>query len=462
MSKYNPDLWYAKREQAVHLRRQGYSYRQIALSLGASPAWVCKWIRRFEAEGWTGLQDHSRRPHRCPRRLPHEVRRAVVRARSQLEAAAARGQGLKFIGAPAIRTWLRKQGVRPLPSTRSIERILQKAGLTRPQRRRQEEKVRYPRLRPTQPHTLVQVDIYPRYLQGGQAVSCFNAIDVVSRYPHSRAFARRRSQEAVTFLTELWHLHGVPTYTQVDNEGCFSGGHHPGVLGRVIRAALMAGTELVFSPIRHPQSQGTVEAFHRVYGQHVWEGTLLADLQEVNAKAERFLAQYRRRPHPRLGERTPLQVHRSRARRPLPSWARRRLAEAASRRLPLYAGRVHFIRRVEADGSVRVLNLRWQVPGAAIGQGVWVTLTLRPTKTYLDIFDAAPDAPTRQRLVRYDFPVHEPVLPHPEKAVSVSRKESLTARLQHAGQAVAVQAFTMCWRFVRSLTAPPRSRSLGV
>lgn len=284
---------------------------------------------------------------------------------------------------------------------------------------------------------------------------------VVSRYPYSRAFGRRRSREAVAFLTELWHRNGVPTYTQVDNEGCFSGGHHPGVLGRVIRAALMAGTELVFSPIRHPQSQGTVEAFHRIYGQHVWEGTLLADLEAVNAKTQRFLAAYRQRPHPQLGEQTPQQVHRQERRRALAPWAYR-LLTSPSRRWPIYAGRVHFIRRVEADGTIRVLNLRWQVPGAAIGQGVWSTLTLTPTQAYLDIFDAAPDAPTRHHLVRHDFPVHEPVLPHPDKAGRASIQDSFTTWLQHATQSVPAQAFTMCWRLVRSLASMPRSRSLGV
>ena len=461
MGQYNRDVWQAKREQAVHLRRLGYSYSQIAEALGTSKAWVSKWLRRFATEGWKGLTDRSRRPHRSPRQLPVAVKKAVIQVRSELEAEAAKGEGLKFIGAPAIRTRLREKGVQPLPSIRSIERILHQAGLTRPKSRSQEEKESYPRLRPTQPHTLMQVDIYPRRLKGGQAVACFNAIDVVSRYPFSRAFERRGSQEAVTFLTELWHENGVPTYTQVDNESCFSGGHHPGVLGRVIRAALIAGTELVFSPIRHPQSQGTVESFHRIYGQHVWEGTLLANLEEVNAKTRDFLKAYRKRPHPQLGEQTPQQVHRQGKRRTLAPWAYR-LLTTSSQRWPIYAGRVHFIRRIEANGAVRVLNLWWQVPDAAIGQKVWVTLTLTPTQAYLDIFDAAPDVPTRHRLVRHDFPVHEPVLPHPEKTGLMSIKDAFTTWLQHAGQSVAAQAFTMCWRLVHSLVPRQRSRSFGV
>ena len=231
MGQYKQDVWQAKREQAVHLRRLGYSYRQLAESLGTSKAWVSKGLRRFAVDGWEGLADRSRRPRRCPRRLPESVRQAVIRARSALEAEAARGGGAE------------------------VHR------------------------RPGHPHPTAGAN--------------------------SRAFERRRSRDAVAFRTELWRQNGIPTYTQMDNESGFSGGHHPGVLGRVIRAALIAGTEVVFSPTRHPQSQGTVEAFHRVYGQHVWEGTLLANLEAVNAKAQRFLAAYRQRPHPQVGERSP-------------------------------------------------------------------------------------------------------------------------------------------------------------
>lgn len=94
--------------------------------------------------------------------------------------------------------------------------------------------------------------------------------------------------DAANFLLRLWQTQGVPTFTQVS---CFSGGFtHPGVLGKVVRLALMAGTELVFSPIRYPKAQASIERFHQDYGKHVWEDTLLEDIDQVNQRAERFIA----------------------------------------------------------------------------------------------------------------------------------------------------------------------------
>ena len=441
----------AQRERAIHLLRRGRSVSEVAQALGRSERWVRKWRRRFEEEGWEGLKSRSRRPHRLARQLPDEVRQAILEARSELEAEAARGEGLKFIGSPAIRTRLKEKGVTPLPSRRTIERVLQQAGMTRPRQPSKAQEPAYPRLRPDHPHTLVQVDIYPRYLQGGQSVACFNGLDVVSRHPVCQAYPRRRSQEAADFLRHLWATLGVPRYTQVDNEACFSGGFtHPCVLGRVVRLALMAGTELVFSPPRHPRSQGAVERFHRTYARHVWEDTLLADIPQVNERATRFVQRYIRRPHPQLDERTPQQVHESRPARPLPAHFPDP-AEPLPERLPLYAGRVHFIRRVDEEGRVNVLNHAWAVPGAAVGQGVWVTLTLTPQGAYLEVFDAAPDAPTRHCLVRHPFPVKEPIRPWPQ--ASPRKRPSLTTVLAQFGNRL--RAPIAAWLSARSLGGSP-------
>ena len=40
-----------------------------------------KWIKRFEAEGPTGLLERSRRPNTCPHEIPSPVVRALLDAR---------------------------------------------------------------------------------------------------------------------------------------------------------------------------------------------------------------------------------------------------------------------------------------------------------------------------------------------------------------------------------------------
>ncbi len=296
------ETWVEKRQTAVHLLRANHPITEVARILDCSERWVRKWWGRFQTSGWAGLESQSRRPHRCPRALPDEVRQAILIARSELEAEAAGGQKLKYIGSQAIRTRLQEKGISPLPSCRTIERVLQQSGMTRPCSSHQ-KKSPLPQLQNIDPHTLIQVDIVTHFFQGGQSIACFNALEVGTRYPVGQAYLQRRSEDALDFLLHTWKNIGVPTYTQMDNEGCFSGGStHPYVLGRVVRAALLVGTEPVFSAIREPESQGYIERFHQDYNRHVWEGTLFATVEEVNERSAAFFAQYRWHPHPQLGE----------------------------------------------------------------------------------------------------------------------------------------------------------------
>ena len=294
-----------------------------------------------------------------------------------------------------------------MPSIATIERVIGAAGMTKPKPKPVEPKISYPRLRPGQPQQLCQVDIVPHFLQGGQRIASFNALDVVSRYPTGRSYEQRRSQDAAAFLVHVWQELGIPQYTQVDNEGCFSGGAtHGHVLGKVVRLALTLGTELVFSPIHHPQSNGFVERFHQDYNQHVWQDTYLSDLATVNQQGNSFFKLYRQRQdHSQLDGQSPVAVHHQQQPDKLDADF-----QLSPRKLPLREGRIHFMRCVTPEGTVRVLNENWPLPQFDATQGVWVTITFKTKGTILAIYDEAPDAKHRRCLASYPFPLTEPVL----------------------------------------------------
>jgi transposase InsO family protein len=402
-----------ERMSAIHLLRAGQTISVVAQQLGRSERWVRKWWQRYQTAAWAGLAEQSRAPHRVPRQLSAEVRQQIILARSALEAQAATGTGLKYIGAPAVRTRLKAQGCQPLPSIASIERALQAAGMTRPRQPAVPAEVVYPHLQPTAPQQLCQVDIVPHYLTGGTRVPCFNAIDVVSRYATGMAYEERRAQEACAFAVQVWQTLGIPCYTQFDNDSCFDGGHtHPHVLGQLVRLALAVGTEALFSPVRHPESNGYVERFHQEYNRHVWDDTYLADLAAVQRESAHFFPLYcASGHHAALHGHTPQEVHGQ------PTYRLPADFTLPATRWPLYEGRVHFIRQVLADNTVSVLNVRWAVPNPEPLHGVWVTIELRSAGATLAIYDAAPDVRTRRCLATYPFPIKEPILPRTATAI---------------------------------------------
>jgi len=396
------------RKKAIHLLRSGSRVEEVATECERSPQWVYKWRARYEVAGWAGLESQSRAPKAHGRKVSKAMVRAIQRVRSELEAEAASGKGLKYIGPQAIRTRLRKKHFQMIPSYPTIARVLKRAGMSRPHEA--QTPVVYPHLRPTRPLQLVQVDIVPHFLTGGMRVPCFNAIDVVSRYPTGHAYAQRRALDAAHFLLQVWQEIGIPRYTQVDNEGCFSGGAtHPYVVGTVVRLALMVGTELLFSPIYHPKSNGTVERFHQDYNYHVWEDTYLRDLKQVRQKSTVFFTRYRQSEHhSALHEQSPAQVHAQAVGRKL-----RPDFKLTQSKCPLYTGCIHFLRRVSPEQTVSLLNVAWPVPAALPDAGVWVTLQFAPSQTTLLIYDQAPDQTTRKLLASHPFPLAEPVEPLP-------------------------------------------------
>ena len=398
---------YEDRKSLIHLLNSGKKPREAARELERSPSWAYKWKKRFEMEGWAGLQSHSRAPKHVPRRISAQMYQEILRMRSELEAEAENKDSLGYIGADAIYGRLHTRGITPLPAVSTIERLLRQAGKTRPRLPQTEKEVLYPHLQPTAPHQLTQVDIVPHYLTGGQSIACFNSIDVVSRYPAGKQYANKRSGEALDFILHTWRELGLSEYLQMDNESCFSGGYkHPGVIGKIVRLALYVGVQPVFSPFYHPESNAFVERFHQDYSDFVWKKEHLENLAAVRQRSALFFPNYRSsHHHSALDGYSPLEIHCA-----VP--ARKLLLDfSLPNPLPITAGQMHFLRAVDEKRSVLILNKVWSAGIGVPDQGVWATLSLRPGGATFHIYDAAPDAQRRRCLAEHPFPLKEPVVP---------------------------------------------------
>ena len=90
---------------------QGWAVAHAAKAQGVSRQCAHRWVQRFRAEGFAGLQDRSSRPHHCPRQTPVEVEEAIVVMRREER----RGQDWigPELGVPArtVSRVLRRHGV---------------------------------------------------------------------------------------------------------------------------------------------------------------------------------------------------------------------------------------------------------------------------------------------------------------------------------------------------------------
>jgi len=55
--------------------------KPTARDFHTSPAVVREWLKRFKQEGYSGLEDHSHRPHHCPNETPSDLKEYVINLR---------------------------------------------------------------------------------------------------------------------------------------------------------------------------------------------------------------------------------------------------------------------------------------------------------------------------------------------------------------------------------------------
>ena len=161
---------------AIQRFRNSESPESICTSLGKSKSWLYKWIgRRLENDdSWS--DSRSRRPLSVSRYTPAEVEEIVKMVRLNLY-----NQDL-FCGAQAISWEMEELGVRPLPSIRTINRILSRNDLTHRRTGRYEAKgTAYPKLPSLLPNQTHQADLVgPCYLKGPVRFFSLNVVDTAT------------------------------------------------------------------------------------------------------------------------------------------------------------------------------------------------------------------------------------------------------------------------------------------
>ena len=163
---------------------------------------------------------------------------AIVRIRKVLEERSDPELKYAFIGAPTIRTELKRTLLRPLPSVRAVERALQRRKLTQLRRKRKhpnEPKAYCPLPVVQNPDDVHAMDIVIRHLLGGERICSFHLLDLASRYPILRQYPNKSAVSAKLLLVASWQTIGLPKLLQMDNEATFCGGYrHKRVFSQVV------------------------------------------------------------------------------------------------------------------------------------------------------------------------------------------------------------------------------------
>jgi len=335
-----------QRIQFVLTVRRGTTVSEACRAFGISRTTGHKWLRREAAAGSVAvLTDRSRRPHRSP----HRASTALLKRLGEL-------RGHFGWGGAKLAPLLAAEGLRLHP--RTLDRWIQREGWTRP------DSAPAPALRRfthAAPNDLWQMDAKGAYpLADRQRCHTLSILDDHSRFVVGLTPLLRLQTGAVrAALIRSFEGYGVPAAMLMDHGAPWWSTQGPAGLTRLVVFLLKQGIRVVFSAVRHPQTQGKVERFHRTLAERLrWVGvpTTLVGFRRTLAW---FREEYNElRPHAALGL-TPPAAHftaSARVYRPTPRpW--------------IYPNGLD-IRRVHPQGHVRVAGQAFFVSEALAGEDV--------------------------------------------------------------------------------------------
>lgn len=270
------------------VRQRRGTVASLCEAFGISRQTGYKWLRREAAAGSVAaLADRSRRPHHSPARTDQKTTDRVLALRDEFG-----------WGGAKLACVLATEGRRLSP--RTIDRIIQREGRTRA------DAAPAPALRRFQrgaPNDLWQMDAKGAYpLAGGGRCHPLSVIDDHSRFAVGLyALPALRTDHVQPALIDCFQQYGVPHAMLMDHGApWWASGMRDG-LTKLSVFLLKQGIQLLYGAVRHPQTQGKVERFHRTLAERLrWRG-VPTTLPQFARAFRWFRAEYNDiRPHAAL------------------------------------------------------------------------------------------------------------------------------------------------------------------
>src|SRR5580693_9274680 len=336
-------------------RKDEFSVAELSRRYGISRRTCYKWIERYEAEGFGGLEDRSHTPHDCPHRVSEAIAADVLAVRISHPT----------WGPKKVRAWLddHKPG-KPWPALSTIGELFDAEGLTVSRKRKRRAPASAPFNSCLAPNDTWTVDFKGWFRTAdGRRCDPLTLSDAYSRYLLRCQAVNRPDEQSVRPIFEAAFMeHGLPRAIRSDNGPPFAS---PGV-GGLSRLAIW-WIKLGIRPERivagKPQQNGRHERVHRT----LKEETAAPPADSLPAQQQRFddfRALYNdERPHEALGQKTPASLY-----EPSPRLYPERIDD------PSYGGDVA-VRRVRSNGQIKWAGELIFVGEALIGEPVGVRET---------------------------------------------------------------------------------------
>lgn len=282
-------------------------FKRLCQEYGISEKTGHKWKNRFMEYGYDGLRDLSKAAKNASSILDEDVIIQIIKLR----------QTHKFWGAAKIRELLKKNfSDRQIPSISTINRILKKAGLIKPKKKRNV----YPdsanslrNLIPANgPNDVWAIDFKGWWVSSGEVCEPFNVIDLYSRKILCSKLVESKSTDAIKeIFIDLFRRYGLPKVIRSDNGIPFASRSRALGLTKLSAWWVSLGIMPDRTKKGSPYQNGVIERMHKDMAEQI-ENKYAGGIEFNQMVIDDWVYEYNNiRPHEALGMKTPNEFYKS-------------------------------------------------------------------------------------------------------------------------------------------------------
>ncbi|MCP4568703.1 MAG: IS481 family transposase [FCB group bacterium] len=267
--------------------QKGANFSRLCYNFGISRPTGYLWLNRYlESGSFAAVGELSRRPHHTANKTSRDLESRVIALR--------RKHGW---GARKLRELLLRDGLDMKEAT--INRILKRNDLIKPEDSHRPALKRFERERPNE---LWQMDFKGDYKADEGRCYPLSLLDDCSRFAVGLyALSRQNTPVVYNSLVHAFETYGVPEAMLMDHGVPWWSTTNGHGLTRLSVRLVKQGIKLRFSGVRHPQTQGKVERFHRTLEHAVNHHGKPTSMSGWKQMFTYFIDEYNRiRPHEAL------------------------------------------------------------------------------------------------------------------------------------------------------------------
>lgn len=282
------------RKEFVEAAEGCENFSALCREFGITRATGYKWVERYEAR--EELTDRSRRPQTTANKTPEEIELRIVETR----------RNHPGWGAKKIKYSLEKKGVK-IPCEKTVNNILNRYGCIL-----REESLKhkpFTRFEKEQCNEMWQTDFKGEFkMQDGNYCFPLDIFDDHSRYVIKIKPSTSTSNLVLPTFRSAFFEFGMPNSILSDNGAQFAG-FRQGYTQ--FEKWLMNHDVLpIHGRIKHPQTQGKIERFHRTMNQELLKHYTPTDIDDAERVFNKWRDSYNNeRPHEALGMRCPSEIY---------------------------------------------------------------------------------------------------------------------------------------------------------